>query len=47
MLKGAKDAASAASMFDVHYEKSAGDTRGARIANARAILKKYGGRPTS
>ena len=46
ILKGAKDAASAASLFDVHYEKSSGDTREARIANARAILKKYGGRPT-
>ena len=47
ILKGAKDAASAASLFDVHYEKSSGGTRGARIANARAILKKYGGRPPS
>jgi hypothetical protein len=47
ILKGAKDAASAASLFDVHYEKSSGGTRGARIANAQAILKKYGGRPAS
>jgi Phage tail lysozyme/Bacterial SH3 domain len=47
ILKGAKDAASAASLFDVHYEKSSGATRAARIANARAILKKYGGRSAS
>lgn len=43
ILKGAKDAASAASLFDIHYERSAGTTRGARMANARVILKKYGG----
>ena len=47
ILKGAKDAASAASLFDLHYEKSSGGTRGARIANARAILNRYGGRPAS
>lgn len=43
ILKGAKDAASAASLFDIHYERSAGTTRGPRMVNARAILKKYGG----
>lgn len=43
ILRGAKDAASAASLFDIHYERSAGTTRGARMANARVILKKYGG----
>jgi hypothetical protein len=44
ILRGAKDAASAASLFDFHYESSAGDTRGSRITNARAILRKYGTR---
>ncbi len=43
-LKGARDAASAATLFDMHYEKSSGETRGARMANARAILKRYGGK---
>ena len=46
ILRSAKDAVSAAVLFDVHYEKSSGGTRGARIANARAILKKYGGGPS-
>ena len=46
ILRSAKDAVSAAVLFDVHYEKSSGGSRGARIANARAILKKYGGGPS-
>lgn len=47
ILKGAKDAASAASLFDIHYERSSGEARGARIANARTILKRYGGKTQS
>jgi hypothetical protein len=47
ILKSAKDAASAATLFDAHYERSSGGSRGARIANARTILKKYGGRTAS
>ena len=44
ILKRASDAASAASLFDMHYERSSGETRGARISNARSILKRYAGR---
>ena len=47
ILKSAKDAAAAAALFDVHYERSSGGSRGARIANARAILKRYGARTPS
>lgn len=47
MLRTAKDAASAAALFDIHYERSAGSSRGARMANARAIFKKYGGTTTA
>lgn len=43
ILKRANDAASAASLFDIHYERSSGEARGARIANARTILKRFGG----
>lgn len=43
VLRTAKDAASAAALFDIHYERSAGISRDARMANARAILKQYGG----
>jgi len=47
VLRRASDAATAASVFDAHYERSAGTTRGARMANARVILKKYGRRTAS
>jgi uncharacterized protein YraI len=47
VLKRANDAATAAALFDAHYERSAGTTRGARMANARAILKRYGTRTAS
>lgn len=47
ILKNARDAASAASLFDIHYERSSGEARGARIANARTILKRYGGKTQS
>lgn len=47
ILKDAKDAASAAALFDIHYERSSGGARAIRMANARAILRKYGGRPAS
>lgn len=47
ILRNARDEISAASLFDQHYERSAGTSRGQRISNARAILKKYGGRPAS
>lgn len=46
-LRRANDAASAAALFDAHYERSSGSTRGARMANARAILKRFGNRTVS
>ncbi len=47
VLRSAQDEVSAASLFDDHYERSAGTTRGKRIANARVILRKYVGGPGS
>lgn len=46
-LRRANDAASAAALFDAHYERSSGSTRGARMANARALLKRFGNRTAS
>lgn len=43
-LRRANDAPSAATLFDAHYERSSGSTRGARMANARALLKRFGNR---
>ncbi|RTL72169.1 MAG: SH3 domain-containing protein [Hyphomicrobiales bacterium] len=47
ILKRAGDAASAAALFDIHYERSSGEARGARIANARTILRRFGGKAAS
>lgn len=47
ILKTAKDEVTAATLFDVHYERSAGTSRGPRIANARAILKRFGAKSAS
>lgn len=47
ILKGARDEVSAATLFDVHYERSAGTSRGHRIANARTILKRFGHKAAS
>lgn len=47
ILKRAGDAASAAALFDIHYERSSGEARGARIANARTILRRFGGKSAS
>lgn len=41
ILKGAKDAANAAALFDIHYERSAGISRQKRMVYAQAILKKH------
>lgn len=46
-LRRANDAGSAAALFDAHYERSSGSTRGARMANARALLKRFGNRTAS
>lgn len=46
-LRRANDAGSAAALFDAHYERSSGSTRGARMANARVLLKRYGNRTAS
>lgn len=46
-LRRANDAASAAALFDAHYERSSGSTRGARMANARNLLKRFGNRATA
>jgi uncharacterized protein YraI len=47
ILRRAGDAASAAALFDIHYERSSGEARGARIANARTVLKRFGGKSAS
>lgn len=47
VLRRATDAASAAALFDAHYERSSGSTRGARMANARALIKRFGNRTAS
>lgn len=46
-LRRANDAGAAAALFDTHYERSSGSTRGARMANARALLKRFGNRTVS
>ena len=42
VLLTAKDETSAASLFDIHYEKSSGGARKRRMEFARAILEKHG-----
>lgn len=41
ILRGASDPTSAAQIFDEHYERSSGEHRHIRIANAIALLKGY------